>query len=349
LGYWLRGNTPVILVYSKPSTGEAYWVSIKDYFADPSAKLSKKIVFDKERDRFDGGARTRLERVAIPRGSGLYLGTPAREEILHSDLVPIRSIPNSYCVAPSITGSAEQTRKLLQATRSNYPRGWVQHGGMIYSFEPFTDPIWRYTCEVGAEEENRTDEWSQTEEPDRKRVFVSLFNATLKDQLFGQEVLFSFSENYFYERAPEGLQPKQVRYSSRTRKSRKTSFKKFEAIVDGKSYFYCRHLAFFGRFLRFDQQWYLHIVPTYHFTTDGKEPSPYAGEKRSGIKRLEKNQAVHGNVLFWARRLQQQSDWKIKPRKLFFSEPLKFNSELGLDDNDWRSSDEETEETEEQL
>src|SRR2546425_7931861 len=44
IAYWLRGNAPVILIHSRPSTGEAYWVSIKDYFADPLKHNSRKIV-----------------------------------------------------------------------------------------------------------------------------------------------------------------------------------------------------------------------------------------------------------------------------------------------------------------
>src|SRR5438128_1460694 len=38
LDYWLRGNAPVVLVVSRPSTDEAYGVSIKDYFRDPAVR-----------------------------------------------------------------------------------------------------------------------------------------------------------------------------------------------------------------------------------------------------------------------------------------------------------------------
>src|SRR5438874_2370228 len=31
LDYWMQGNAPIILVVSRPSTKEAYWVSIKSY------------------------------------------------------------------------------------------------------------------------------------------------------------------------------------------------------------------------------------------------------------------------------------------------------------------------------
>ncbi|SRR6266568_6082116 len=44
--YWMAGNAPVIVVVSRPSTDEAYWVSIKDYFSDLERRRTKKIVFD---------------------------------------------------------------------------------------------------------------------------------------------------------------------------------------------------------------------------------------------------------------------------------------------------------------
>jgi len=48
LDYWLEGNAPVILVVSRPSTGEAYWVSLKDYFVDLERRKAKKIFFRKK-------------------------------------------------------------------------------------------------------------------------------------------------------------------------------------------------------------------------------------------------------------------------------------------------------------
>jgi len=39
IDYWLSGNTPIILVYSKPRNNEAYWVSVKDYFSDTGEQL----------------------------------------------------------------------------------------------------------------------------------------------------------------------------------------------------------------------------------------------------------------------------------------------------------------------
>src|SRR5262245_19095454 len=45
LNYWLNGNAPVILVRSRPKTGEAYCVSVKDYFSDPKRLKDRRVVF----------------------------------------------------------------------------------------------------------------------------------------------------------------------------------------------------------------------------------------------------------------------------------------------------------------
>lgn len=45
LDYWLRGNAPVILIVCRPDTSEAYWVSVKDYFKDPTVLKTSRISF----------------------------------------------------------------------------------------------------------------------------------------------------------------------------------------------------------------------------------------------------------------------------------------------------------------
>ena len=56
LDYWFKGNVPVILVVSRPASGEAYWVSVRDYFADAAARSTRRVVFDKARDVLDSSA-----------------------------------------------------------------------------------------------------------------------------------------------------------------------------------------------------------------------------------------------------------------------------------------------------
>src|SRR5215211_9128707 len=95
LRYWLNGNAPVILVRSHPASREAYWVSIKDYFAaHPEQRASRKIVFDRDKDRFDASAEARLWNLARPRQDGLHLGPPPVRETLTSNLLPVERMPD---------------------------------------------------------------------------------------------------------------------------------------------------------------------------------------------------------------------------------------------------------------
>src|SRR5439155_5170898 len=52
LSYWLGGTTPNILIVCRPSTNEAYWISIRDYFRDPVVRKSRRVLFDKRKNRF---------------------------------------------------------------------------------------------------------------------------------------------------------------------------------------------------------------------------------------------------------------------------------------------------------
>jgi len=87
LAYWLQGNTPVILVVSRPDTQEAYWVSVKHYFNDLSARKAKKVRFDKKTGRFDVNAAGALHDLAAPVNSGLYSEPPPKSESLLSNLL----------------------------------------------------------------------------------------------------------------------------------------------------------------------------------------------------------------------------------------------------------------------
>jgi hypothetical protein len=81
--------------------------------------------------------------------------------------------------------------------------------------------------------------------------------------------------------------------------------------------------------------WYLQITPTYHFTRDGERLSRYAPDLLSGIKRLENNQAVHGQVVMWAHLLTGRSLFDSGPQFLDFAALQQFELGVGLDDDAW--------------
>ena len=91
LEYWLNGNAPVIIVVSRPDTGESYWASIKDRFKDLEARKARKIYFDRTRDRFDVNARADIVRLSMSKDAGIYLAPPPKQERLYFE--PPRRIP----------------------------------------------------------------------------------------------------------------------------------------------------------------------------------------------------------------------------------------------------------------
>ena len=151
LKYWLQGNTPVVLVYSCPDKDEAYWISLKDYFADPRIRASRKIRFDKQADRFDQRSRERLESIAIPKDSGLYLGSVPKQETIFSDLLPVRAFPQTVYVAQSLYSSRHEVFAGEDLGR-DFPGCWTIHGKVLYSLDPIEGKEWEKLCDLGTVE-----------------------------------------------------------------------------------------------------------------------------------------------------------------------------------------------------
>jgi len=99
IDYWLNGNAPVILIVSRPATGEAYWVPIKQYFAKPETRSSRKIVFDKRTSKFNENSKLALIDLALPKDSGIYFSPLLRSEKLVSNLLAVRYFPERLYVA----------------------------------------------------------------------------------------------------------------------------------------------------------------------------------------------------------------------------------------------------------
>ena len=180
-----------------------------------------------------------------------------------------------------------------------------------------------------------TAEWAQTDDPARLRQFVQLLNTCLKEKLYAKGVKFSRETGCYYFRAPQDLSNVEYSYASREHKTSRMVFRGYPKKLDRTQMSYYRHSAFEGRFVRYGGTWYLQISPTYHFTRDGERISRYAGELLSGIKRLENNQAVHGQVVMWAHLLTARSLFDSGPQFLDFDVLEKFELEVGVDDEAW--------------
>jgi len=342
LQYWLRGNLPVILVCSRPRADEAYWVSIRDYFADPQRQASKTIRFSKADDAFDLLAKERIKRIAVPSDGGFYLGLQPRRETLFSDLLPIREFPNRFYRARAFHSLRKDALRALYAA---YPEGlvaqaFVIHDETIFSFLDLSERWWATVAERGTVESDLTFEWSIDTNPVRRNLFVELLNVTLQAQLREDGILFSKLNGFFYHRASDDLSDVRRSYMSRRNEASRDVFKRYQSKLDPDKTSYYRHSAFVGQFLQLDGNWFLQITPTYRFTHDGKNDSRFSADALSGIKRLEKNQAVHGQVVMWGALLQAENLFN-QGNLLKFLPLMKFETQSGFDDSDWRKREDE--------
>jgi hypothetical protein len=335
LEYWLTGNAPVILIRSRPKSDEAYWVSIKDYFRDIKTKKSGKIVFDKIRDRFDTKAKDALIRLATPSDSGLYLGTSPKQEIIYTNLLEIAPFPEHYFVAQTDYRTAGELFAALREMTTNVRGEWLLNNKTLMSFHNLRNQPWSNICDIGTCDELDTVEWGNSVDPARQRLFVQLLNACLKEKLYSKGIKFSRDNGFYYFRATQDLSEKEYAYQSRENKTSRAVFKGYPKKSDHTKMLYYRHSAFEGRFVRYENQWYLQVTPNYYFSWDGERPSRYTPDLLSGIKRLENNQAVHGQVVMWANVLTERSLFDRGPTFLDFVSLLQFPLDSGLDDASW--------------
>lgn len=330
LTYWLAGNAPVILIRSRPSVGEAYWVSLKGYFHDLSTRKDRRIHFDKRTDRFDVSSASRLAELAIPVDSGVYLSRLPRRETLVTNLAEIIEYPSRLFRAPTDYRRRGELWQRLKDLTNSPASEWVLADGHIYSFYDLTNDPWSKICDAGRTANLATKEFALAADPQKRNLFVQLLNQCLRCLLHRHDVSFDSGKECYFFRASSNLRPR--KYSGRTVFSARPSKQAPERIA------YCRHVAFLGRFLRFDDQWYLEITPTYLFTYNGKKVSRFHESLLSGIKQLERQNKTHlAQVRLWAELLvPKESLYDKDYRFLRFGALRAFDVDFGIDDAAWR-------------
>jgi hypothetical protein len=300
LRYWLHGNAPVILVRSHPASDEAYWVSIKDYFRKhPDQRASRRILFDREHERFDHAADQALWKLARPRIDGLHLGTPPIHETLVSNLLPVLSVPPVIYTARATIARGRDARALWGDAPGEWPRDWILWAGQICSFTAPGDGLLAKVC-TGPVTSFAASEWADADDEDLRRHFVWLLKAALSTQM--RPALRS-SNDLTWVAATEDLPfviPIEATSTTRT-------LVKAYTKADG-TLRYVRHLGFAPTFVRYDDRWFLEVTPTYHYTRDGVEPDFFAGSHRAAIKRIERHADFRRNVDTLARLLRGEVD-----------------------------------------
>jgi len=334
LEYWMQGNAPVLLIRSRPSTNEAYWVSLKEYFGEPARRATRLVRFDKEANRFDEAAFDRLLAAGGKPDSGLYLGPPTKSERLISNLLAVASYAPRVYMAVTTLRKADDLWKQAAANSIRLEGPVVLKGGFLVSFHDLREWPWTQFCDRGSVEDFDTIEWAESEDADRRNEFIWLLRDSLRQKLYPQ-VVYRKDQECFMFRAHPNLEPFSVEYEGQRGTSTRQVFTRRVSAKTGKVSWY-RHDAFEGAFRHYRGQWYLEINPTYVFTVDGDKISLFQGDSLSAIKRFERNSDVRRQVLMWASYLGRGEDL-INPAYPFlaFGDLLAVDVNRGIDDDAW--------------
>lgn len=342
IDYWLASNVPVILIVSRPSSSEAYWISVKDYFkTSPSAT---RVEFNKTAHTFTRDALPQLLEVAGQKASGLNLPPSPQAETLYSNILPLDGYPDMIFFAPTECQRPLEVWGKLRNASTDVSGSWLLHKNQIYSFHDLRNEPWTSICDAGATEGFETAEWAKSYDMDHRRSFVRLLNLTLKEQLYPEVRYWPQEDCYAYIGRPTGnRKSKKVAYRSLKRRSEISVVTKYTQTTKERQFEWYRHMAFRGQFRRFEDDWFLEITPSYRFTIDGENLYHFHEDSLKRIKRIEGNRAVLSSVLFWASFLRPSRDLLARqPPLLQFGELASFDLDVGLDDAAWESSDPNT-------
>jgi hypothetical protein len=335
LDYWLNSNAPVVIIVSRPNKNEAYWACIKDRFKDLATRKARRINFDKNRDRFDATARAAIAKLAMPKDSGFYLAPPPKRERLYSNLLGVSRYAEKIFVAQTDLRLPIQMWDALRALNPQPLGEWVLTDKTLMSFHDLSEEPWRQVCDRGTVESFDSDEFAFSGDDGAVLTFTRLLNATLKEKLRPEHIRYDRDFRYYHFTPTRLLTPREIHYRSLEKNTSRVVFGPYYHKKDTTKLRYYRHHAFEGQFRRFDEGWYLQITPTYRYTSDGKATYRWYEDELRGLKRLENNQAVLGQVVMWASILGRPPDLFDKNPFLVFGELKAFDLDAGVFDEAW--------------
>lgn len=348
IDYWLKGNTPVILICSNVTNNEAFWLNVKEHFKDPFIRKTKKAIFNRSENSFKKENSHKLLSLALTTNKGFYFAPAPKIERIVSNLLPLTFYPDNIYYAETKYRKARELWEALNQLKDKkgINKNWMLSDGKIYTFNDLNQHPWNLFV---AKEVSlfKTTIWAKSNELSITNNFIQLLNNTFESFLHQRNIIHKVIEKkinlfYFRPRLDNDERPysKKINYNRFGRKSHQSVCERYARKSDPSTISFYRHLALEHKFCRYDGQWYLEITPTYYFTHDGFKMHYYYESKLKGKKALDKATAVFSETVFWAWFIGQESG------KLFgFSPILKFGqlwqSDLnaGLDDEVWLKKD----------
>lgn len=340
LDYWLQGNVPVILIVCRPNTDEAYWISVRDYFSNPAFLKTNKVRFDKQKNSFDVSSADDLKRLALPKDSGIYFAPLQKTETLYTNLLKVTSFAPEIYVANTNYRKEGSVWKEFNSMGVKVGSEWILTDKKIFSFHKLDESPFNAICDLETCESFDTREWADSKDENTKRQFVKLLNKCLREKTRLLRLKFNETHKHYHFRPTRELRIRKVSYQSGKRPTSRVVFKQYMKKSDSSQRAYCRHSAFEGQFLRFSDEWYLEITPTYHFTSDGYSKHKFRDKLLQGIKRVERNPDVLGQLFMWANYLSQSTLFSSEYPILRFGQLVTVDIDTSLPDGVWSKSEE---------
>lgn len=219
-----------------------------------------------------------------------------------SNLLPLRHFPERLYIGPALCRSMKHGWSILRRPGSTHhvSGAWTLYENNIYSFDDPDRTTLREIVDIGGIDEFESKEWAFSSDPNKRRLFVYLLNACLRQDLWSLGVRHHGDQDIYAFMGWLDDEPRRLKYANLKVRSTVTVVSHYEnESKDGKKYRYLRHNAFQGRFRFLGGHYYLEITPTYRFTRDGRDLDRYHEERLSGIKRLERNRSVLSQLLIW--------------------------------------------------
>lgn len=330
LKYWLQATLPVILVCSHPKANEAWWVHVQGYFADPARRADRRVDFAKATMAFDGDISDRLFAVADPHGQAHTPIAEHRAEKLVSNLLPV-AIPQEYWSYKSRAKDTGHAYALQRDSELELRHDFVVKGGRLLTWSPVDGTALARATQDGGQVAPTGE--LMDGDADNERLLVWMLNAALRHDV-REDCVYHRKRQMLYFKATQGLTPRRVNTGG---KHLRTVFKGHPKKRDPSNIAYYKHSGLQWQFINIEGEWFCTLTPDYFYSYDGRKESRYTASYLSGIKKLERNQAVLGETRMWAAFLRFEPNLLDEhDRILDFGELEAFDVERGIDDESWR-------------
>jgi hypothetical protein len=287
VAYWLSSNQPVLLICSRPSTGEAYWRSIQEWAHDLEARASGRVAFDKERDLFSAETREALFNLGSAAGDRFVPpGAPRIPEILLTNLMPIRwSLDQLYSAAvPTLN-----PRLLVEPAPA-------ARDGRIWSLRPFPEVLLDEARATDLKD-GPLDGWRESVHRTDLDLLCELVRRELMVRHAGWLDWNRWKElAYFKRQDDEDWRPVYYQWSPAAAGRAVVSPQKAKTREGFTSY---RHDAAELDVRRLGGIWYVQIRPSYLFTWDGSQVSGHHDSALAAIKKLDRHTTMSQMLRMW--------------------------------------------------